>query len=70
MMDIRWGFQIRYCTFPQMTHWTREVQFLVYGPIFFFDLENRWGFQIRYCTLIQMTHWTTKVCKNDSLILI
>ena len=27
--EIRWGFQIRYCTFPQMTNWTTKVQFLL-----------------------------------------
>ena len=63
-MEIRWEFQIGYYTLPQMTHWTKKVQFLFIGPIsknFFFDLEIRWEFQIRYCTFPQMTNWTTKV---------
>ena len=48
-LEIRWGFQIRYCTLLQIPHWTTKVQFLVYGPIwiiFSFDLEIRLGFQI------------------------
>ena len=24
-LEIRWGFQIRYCTLPQITHWTTKV---------------------------------------------
>ena len=28
-LEIRWEFQIRYCTFPQMTNWTTKVQFLL-----------------------------------------
>ncbi len=37
-LEIWWGFQIRYCTFPQMTHWTTNVRFLVHGPIWIFFL--------------------------------
>ncbi len=28
-LEIRWEFQIRYCTLPQMTNWTTKVQFLL-----------------------------------------
>ena len=61
-MEIRWGFQILYCTFSKMTLGPQKsnfLKFVVSGPIwiifFFFDLEIRWGFQIRYCTLPKMT---------------
>ncbi len=46
-----------------MIHWTKKVQFLVYGPIwlfFFFDLEIRCGFHFRYWILPQITHWNKK----------
>ena len=59
-MEIWWGFQIRYCTFPKLLSGPQNYIFFVYGPIwiifFFSDLEIRWRFQIRYFTFPQMTH--------------
>ena len=41
-LEIRWGFQIRYCT--QMTHWTTKVKFLVSGPIWIIYFFLIWKF--------------------------
>ena len=43
-LEIRWGFQTRYCTFSQMTHWTTKVQLLVYGPIWIFFFPLTWKY--------------------------
>ena len=32
-LEIRWEFQIQYCTLPQMTLWTTKPNFLLFGPI-------------------------------------
>ena len=63
-LEIRLGFQIRYCSLPQMTHWTTHVQFLVYGPIWiiiFLWLGNSMGIpNLLYWSLTQMTLWAQK----------
>ena len=43
-LKIRWGFQIRYCTLLQITHWTTELQFLVYRPIWIIFFSFTWKF--------------------------
>ena len=43
-LETRWGFQIKYCTFPQMTNWTTKVHFLVYGPIWIIFFSFAWKF--------------------------
>ena len=41
-LEIWWGFQIRYCTLPQIPQWTTKVLFLVYGPIWIFFFSLIW----------------------------
>ena len=46
-LEIRWEFQIRYCSLPKMILLTTKVQFPClwtdFKQIFFFQLEIHWG---------------------------
>ena len=35
-LEIRWGFQIRYCTLPQMTHYKSPISLFMDPFDFFF----------------------------------
>ncbi len=69
-MEIWWGFQIWYCTLPQIFHWTTKVQFLVYGLIWLIYFSLTWKIDADSKTEIELyLKWLTGPQKSNFLFM-